>query len=329
MENRKSAEKALRILEEKSEKVLELTKKTILEEKICKRGDEALKHYIKKWEDTTRPGVLCLACEAVGGNVEEIIPLQVALLFIAATMDIHDDIIDKSVSKSTGQTLYGKFGEEIALLLGNAFLVKGFNQMYKAIGNLSKERKSLIIDTLKNFLFEVINAHILEIDLRDKKLKIKPEQYLYVLEKKAADIEGRMRIGAIFCGGSSQEIRALSKYGRKTGTLLAIRSDFVDVFEPSELVNRMKYECPPLPILCGLQSNIYRKKIRHILSTENIDRNSINELIAMIYDTAEMSNLKRYLIKLKNDALNTLNPLYTSQAKQNLTLLALSMVEDL
>lgn len=327
MKNEGQAEKALKILRERSEKVLELTKKRILEEKMGKRADEALKYYVEKWNDTTRPGVLSLAHEAVGGNLEHIVPLQIALLFIAATMDIHDDIIDKSVIKITGQTLYGKFGEEAALLLGNALLVKGFNQLYKAIENLPNDRQLLIINTTKDFLIEVISAHLSEVELRKKKWNLKPQEYLYVLEKKAADIEGRMRIGAIFGGGSLEEIRALGKYGRNLGILLAVRSDFVDIFEPDELVNRLRYECPPLPVLYALQNKIHGNKIQRILSGENIDENGINELIEIIYDTAEIFKLRRYLISLKREGLTALNKIKNNV--NNLRILISSMLEDL
>jgi len=96
MESERLAEKALKILQEKSQKALELAKKTILEEKMeYKKADEAIKYYLSTWNDTTRPGMLSIACEAVGENSEEVVPLQIALLFIDATMDIHDDIIDE------------------------------------------------------------------------------------------------------------------------------------------------------------------------------------------------------------------------------------------
>jgi len=71
------AEKALKILSEKSEKARVTVKQTILQEKIgIKKTDETIQQYLSRWNDTTRPGLLALACEAVGGNPEEAIPLQ-------------------------------------------------------------------------------------------------------------------------------------------------------------------------------------------------------------------------------------------------------------
>jgi geranylgeranyl pyrophosphate synthase len=251
------------------------------------------------------------------------------MLLIAATMDIHDDIIDKSVAKTAGKTIYGKTGGETALLLGNAFLVKGFIQLYKAIEKLPREKQLLIIDTTKAFLFEVIRAHVTEVELRNKKWDVKPEKYLKVLEEKAADIEGRMRIGAIFGGGSSNEIEALGKYGRCLGVLLAVRSDFVDVFEPRELENRVKNECLPLPVLYALKNDNRRKRILKILSSETISKDDAQELAEIVYQTPGNSYLKRHLRKLSKEAMCALDNVCASEAKINLRVLAMSMLEGL
>lgn len=330
MESERLAEKTLKILLEKSQKALELAKKMILEEKIgLKKTDEAVKYYLSRWNDTTRPGMLSIACEAVGGNSEEVVPLQMALLFIDATMDIHDDIIDGSAVKDDRQTIYGKFGKETALLIGNAFMVKGFNRLYRTLENLPKDQRLLIIDTVKDFLLEVVNAHILEAQLKDKKWKIKPETYLQVLTMKAVDIEGHMKIGAIYGGGSQKEIHALSKYGRNLGVLLAVRSDFVDVFEPNELLNKVRYECLPLPILYALQDEKYKKRIRGILLKNKMDETDCSELVEIIYKTKETSLLKQYLSGLEKEALQVLNTLPRSQVKSKLGLIIASMLEDL
>jgi geranylgeranyl diphosphate synthase type I len=329
MDNEELGEKALEVLRFKSKEALESTKKAMLEEKIGRKIDVVLRDYVKIWDDTTRPGVLALACEAVNGNLNELVPLQTALLLMAATMDIHDDIIDKSTTKVTGKTIYGKTGVEKALLLGDAFLVKGFIQLHKAIEKLPREKQSLINDTTKNFLFEVIKAHITEVELRNRKWDVKPEEYLRVLEEKAADIEGRMRIGAIFGGGTGSEIEALGKYGRCLGVLLAIRSDFVDIFEPMELENRVRNECLPLPVLYALKSDNCRERILRLLSREVISKDDAQELVEIVYQTLEKSYIKQHLKRLTKEGVDALRDIRMSEAKNNLQVLAMSMLEDL
>ena len=330
MENERLAEKALKILRNRSIKAIKLAKKAILHEKIeCEEARSALKYYISKWEDTTRPGVLSAACEAVGGNVDEVVPLQVALLFIAATMDIHDDIIDKSISKNAELTVYGKFGGETALLLGNALLVKGLIHLEEVTENLPRERKLLIISTVRDFLLKIIDAHLLELRLRNYKWDVMPEKCLSILERKAVDIEGHMRVGAIFGGGSPKEINALAKYGRILGTLLAIRSEFIDIYEPDELINRIKNEYPPLPILYVLQNRAEKQELKQILLKKNISETDINKILDKIYGVPEISRLLKYLNDKKEEAIKALKDVKKGPAKADLELLVSAMLEDI
>jgi len=323
------AAEALRILGEKSEKAHEIVKQTIREEKTgIKKIDDAVERYLSRWDDATRPGIISLACEAVGGNSQEAIPLQVSLHFIDAAMDIHDDIIDESASKSNIKTIYGTLGKDITLLLGDVFIVKGFSYMQSALEKFDDARKSLIMESVKNFLDEVVQAHIYEVSLKNDKWNVKPETYLQILTKKAADIEGRLRVGAICGGGSVKEIGALSRYGRNIGVLLLIRAEFVDLFEPDELSNRTKYECLPLHVLYSLQNKRYRNKIREILNGD-IDKNASDALLQIIYKTPEVETLNQYLQKLKNDSVKALDELTESHAKNTLRFIGNSILEDL
>jgi geranylgeranyl pyrophosphate synthase len=324
------AGKVLVLLNEKSARARALVKHSILEKQMgIRKVDKAVEQYLSKWEDTTRPGVLALACEAVGGNQEEVVPLQAALLFIDATMDVHDDIIDESVAKKNRKTVYGKLGKEATLLVGDLFMVEGFNYLHRALENLPKDLRSMVMDGIEDCLSEVVEAHVSEALLKAKKWRLRPETYLQILTKKAADIEGHMKVGAIYGGGSAREIEALSKYGRNIGVLLAVKTDFVDVFEPTELTHRIKYEVLPLPLLYALKNRKNGKRIREILERDCLIKEDCNELIELVYDTKEIALLKQYLGYLKKEALRELRFLPNGRVKNELRLLATFMMEDL
>lgn len=324
------AKKTLAILSQKSEKAHVIMRQKILEEKIgLKKPDKAIEQYLSKWNDTIRPGTLAIACEAVGGKLGDIVPLQVALSFIDVTMDIHDDIIDNSISKKNAKTIYGKLGNESTLLLGDAFMVKGFCNLHGSIENLPKDQQMLIIEEVNNFLTEVVYAHISEAQLKSRKWSVTPEAYLQILNGKAADIEGRMKIGAIYGGGSKKEIDALGEYGRRLGLLLAIRAEYIDIFEPSELSNRIKHECLPLQILYALQKSEYKNEIHSLLSKETIEKKDTYKLLELIQETKTLSSLNTFLKNLAKEAMLDLSKLDNNKEKSSLELFVSSMLEDL
>jgi geranylgeranyl pyrophosphate synthase len=318
------------VLQKRSREAMKLTKAAILEEEMeTAEAEKALEYYLSKWDDTTRPGILSAVCEAVRPDTEKTGDLQIPLMMIAAAMDIHDDIIDRSATKNGEPTVFGEFGLETALLLGNAFLVKGFNCLQRAVKDLSKDRGVTIMDAVKDFLFKVIDAHVREIALRQRKWEVEPDEYLQVLEGKAADIEGRVRTGAIFVEASAQQVQRLNEFGRNLGILLAVRSEFVDIFDENELLSRVKNECLPLPILYAIKNRSVRRKIEQILSKEKINPTDVNDLLRAVYDAPETQDLREYLFKAKKEALRALECIGNGQAKSDLLLLVSAMTEDL
>ena len=322
-------EKALMLLGERSAKALAMVKKAILEQPTgMKAVDAAVENYLSQWNDTTRPGTLSLACEAAGGDPEEIIPLQTALLFIDITMDIHDDIIDESRVKNHKKTLYGKVGKEATLLLGDEFMVKGFSQLHRALESLPKGRSLRIIAEVERFLSEVVGAHIAEVPLKTRKWRVKPELYFQILTKKAADLEGRMKIGAIYAGGSQEVIDAMGMCGRNMGILLAAKSEFVDIFEPKELTHRINREVAPIQILYALQNRKYGRKIKQILQKESLALEDCQELIDIIDDLEELSLFNQQLKTLEKEAIQTSCRIANRRVIDELRLLLASSTED-
>jgi geranylgeranyl pyrophosphate synthase len=330
MSKQSCAKKLIETLNQKSDKAIQAAKQTILEEKFSQENvNQAIQQYVARWNDATRPGTLALSYEIAGGQPDGAVSLQTALLLIDATMDIHDDIIDGSTAKKNLKTIYGKLGKEAALLLGDAFMVEGFSQLHKAILNLSQERQEQIIATVHNFLSEVVDAHITEAQLKTKKWNISPEVYLQVLTKKAADIDGRMKAGAIYGGGTQREVEALSKLGRNLGILLFIRAEFVDIFEADELGNRVKNECLPLPILYAIQNKTAKAKIRKSLNKVKIGKEDCEAVLEVLDKSTNVLTLKNYLLKLKEESDKLVESLNENQARKTLQQVVASLLEDL
>ncbi|MCK4482789.1 polyprenyl synthetase family protein [Candidatus Bathyarchaeota archaeon] len=321
--------KVLEIFRERSTKPLDLARKEILEMNIeSQKAREALKYYTKNWDDITHPGILSIACEAVGGNPVDAIPIQVVMLLLAAAIDIHDDIIDQSKIKNGKPTIFGKFGKDMALLVGDALLMKSFTLLYKCEEKFPQKTVSALFDTIENTLFEMGNAHLLEINFKGR-LDVIPDEYLKVIEKKAANVEAQTRIGAIIGRSTKNEIEALGKYGRILGILITLREEFIDVFEPEELHNRMKNECLPLPILYAFQNPRVKKKILKKLAKGKISENTADEIVEIVLSSKEVQKLRGIMEKISEEALDFVYQSPELYIKPMLTLLLRATLEDL
>jgi geranylgeranyl pyrophosphate synthase len=319
----------IQILKKKSTKALKHAKKTILAEKIeYKQLREALEYYVLNWTEFTHPGLLAIACEAVDGNLDKTIPIQAAILDLTAAFDIHDDIIDKSEIKHGKLTVVGKFGKDIALLLGNAFMVKGFTLLGKATEDLTDDQTEDIFVTLEKSLFESGNAHALELSLKGK-MNIDPQEYFRILQTKASSIKADMRIGAIVGGGTKNQVDILTKYGEILGVLAVLREEFVDIFELEEVRQRFKSECLPIPILYAMQDQKSKREIGRILTNKQITSEDATELLNIIFESKGVHELRRIMEDLITEACQLLSGLESAKPKVLLNTLVEAILEDL
>jgi geranylgeranyl pyrophosphate synthase len=314
-------------LKKRSEKGLELAKQILQAEKINHpKLREALEHYIAHWNDFMHPGLFSIACEAVGGDPDVVAPTQAAIAMMAAAFDVHDDIIDKSKVKNKIPTVYGKFGAEMALLLGNAFLIEGFKLFVDSSVILPKEKSAL--ETLKRLLFEVGNAHALEVGLKERK-SVTPDDYMKITEMKAASIEADMHLGALFGGGEDAEVEVLARLGRILGILATLRDDLIDVFDIEELRQRISVQDLPLPLLFAMQDQKAKGKVMNIISKPKITKSDVTELVDFTLEAKPVVKLREKMQLLIEEGLHLTNNFSNAKSRNRLKALLSFMLEDL
>jgi geranylgeranyl pyrophosphate synthase len=280
-------EQVQQLLEERGRKTLEMARKTVLEEKIeSKEVQEALKYFMTEyWHDTARPALLSLTCEAVGGDPDITTPIAIPMSLISGAIDIHDDIIDQSKSKWSRPTVYGKFGENVALLVGDALLFKGFTLLHDAVKKgVPAEKIAVISDIIKKTFFELGDAEAIELQFRGR-TDISSEEYLRLVRKKAADVEAHTRISSILGNGTQKEIEELSAYGRLLGMLIILNDDLADMLDFDEFVNRIKNEHLPLQVIYALEKSRDKSEINLILQKKKKTKSDVKKIVNFTNNT--------------------------------------------
>jgi len=292
------------IFRKRGTKALGIAREEMLRETIeCKEAKEALTYFMTRyWHDLARPALLSMVCEAVGGDPEITMPVGVPMILISGAISIHDDIIDKTKAKSGYQTVYGKFGKEVALLVGDALLFKGFSLLSTvAEKGVPPEKMSLIMRIVKDTFFELGDAEAMELLLRGR-IDVLPKTYLHVVKKKAADVEAHTRIGAILGDGSKEQIEAMGHFGRILGMMIILRDDWIDLMDPEESCHRIKWESLPLPLLYGMQDPIANSKLRPILLRDFIRKRDTQTILQIISESKAMRQYLSFMHRLAADA---------------------------
>jgi octaprenyl-diphosphate synthase len=313
----------------RSKECQKYVKSTFLSEEIRhKELRKALEYYFSYWNDFTHPGLFSIAFEAAGGKPENLVKPQAAMAMIAAAFDIHDDIIDKSKRKHDHVTIFGKFGPDISILLGDAFLTKGLTLLGVSAAEYANDREREIFSTLKERLFEVGNAHAVELEMK-RRVDVLPGEYLRVLEMKAASIEADMHIASLMARGPEKETAILRDYGRIIGFLATLREEFVDIFELEELNRRIRSETLPIPLMFALGDAGMKRKIIRMIKKGRITSGEIKQLGDLVLDLESVISLKKKMEKLCDRAMFLARELPNRKSKALLTSLAESMLEDL
>jgi len=319
-------EKILETLETKSRKALEMVKKQLLSKKIeNKEIQQALEYYAKNWDDTLHPGIIATACEAIGGDAKESLPIQVAMLFLTAAIDIHDDIIDESQIKNGKHTVFGKFGRDITLLVGDGILLQGMTMINSYVGKVPTKTMKDLISTIENGFTEAGVAQALELGFKGR-VNVDPDDYFEVLKKKAAILETHTRIGALIGGGTQSEINALGEYGRILGTLILLRDELIDVFEAQELGNKMKSGCLPLPILYTFKNSQTKEKILKILSKPKISEEDAESIVDIVFAEKSVESLRKEMESLVVKARRIISKLRQKEELESLLMATLEAI---
>jgi geranylgeranyl pyrophosphate synthase len=282
------------LLVERSKKSMDIARKAVLEEKFKHKPlQEALTYFITElWYNASHPALLSLTCEAVGGDPDATNQIGAAFVLLSGAADIHDDIIDQSLTKEGKQTIFGKYGLDMAIIAGNVLWFKGVLLLNQACDAFSTEKKEAILQLAKQSFFDIGSAEAKEASLR-RNLDLQPQVYLEIIKMKISVAEAAAKIGATAGNGSAAQVECLGQYGKTLGTLMTIRDEFVDMFELDELQNRFRNECLPLPVLFALQDPDLKKEILGTLAKEDLTESELEKIVELVAGSSELGELKK------------------------------------
>ncbi len=146
-----SAEIVKKILEEEGKKAYEVARNVILSEKLDYVPlRQALEYFIcELWPNFQHPALLSLACKSVHGDPNSTTLMGASLILLTGAADVHDDVVDQSKVKNGKLTVFGKFGRDLALLVGDALIMMGYVLLSEACEGFPKEKRRKIISLVK------------------------------------------------------------------------------------------------------------------------------------------------------------------------------------
>ena len=197
--------------------------------------DSAVEPYIAYICNTSgkriRPALAILVGGAAGGVGENHRKIGVILELIHMATLVHDDIIDGATARRSMPTTNAKWGNSLAVLLGDALfshaltLATDFNsiEICRKVGNAAREVcQGEIIQTQRRF-----------------DLTLSKEDYFRVIEMKTGALfAAATGLAAAVSGLPAEDEKKLADYGMKLGTAYQIYDDCLDLVGSEEVVGK-------------------------------------------------------------------------------------------
>ena len=203
---------------------------------------EAVRYSVFNGGKRIRP-ILCMAAaEAVGGDLAQVMPVACALEFIHSYSLIHDDLpsMDNDDFRRGKPTCHKVFGENMAILAGDALLTEAFVLLSRAEKVMfSAEKRLAVIQEIAQAagISGMVGGQALDV-LAEKAQPDENTLREIHRRKTGALIVAAVKSGAIIFNAGKDKIQALSEYGINVGLAFQIADDILNVEGDSELMGK-------------------------------------------------------------------------------------------
>ena len=170
------------------------------------------------------------------GELSVVEPFMAALEMLHTYSLVHDDLpaMDNDMYRRGQLTTHAKYGEDMAILAGDALLNFSFETACKAFTDGPnpvqdiRTAKALKVFGKKAGIFGMIGGQVVDVEKTGQPLEEEEIAFIYEL-KTCALLEASMMIGAILGGASEKELELVERMAKNIGMAFQIQDDILDL----------------------------------------------------------------------------------------------------
>lgn len=212
------------------------------ENSLSKTVREAMNKAVLNGGKRIRPLLMLETYKLCGGmDIKVLFPFMAAIEFIHTFSLIHDDLpcIDNDELRRGKKSTWAEYGEDMAILAGDALSIEAFRIISTAMLSIEDEStlkryiKALDILGRNSGIDGMVGGQVLDVEKTGQKLETHELDYIYTL-KTGALIKASMLIGAILAGASEEKIEKIKKLAFNIGMSFQVKDDILDEISSSE-----------------------------------------------------------------------------------------------
>ena len=260
---------------------------------------EAMNYSFLAGGKRLRPMLMQETYRLFGGSSDIIEPFMAAIEMIHTYSLIHDDLpaLDNDDYRRGQKTCHIVYGEDMAILAGDALLNYAYEVATKAFDLAEKDQIMNVVEAIKILaskpgIYGMIGGQVADVELEGTPLSM--EQILFIHKNKtSALIEACMMIGAVLAGASKEDVLKMEECGEYIGLAFQIQDDILDLTGDEEEIGKPvgsdeKNHKTTYVTLKGLE--------RSQRDVEDISKKAIDILEKYDKGDCYLTNLTRFLI---------------------------------
>ncbi len=204
---------------------------------------EAMRYSLFAGGKRLRPMLAIAACDAVGGETTPVEPYAAALEIIHTYTLIHDDLpaLDNDELRRGKPTNHIKFGESTAIMAGDGLLTLAFEimtdlKLYDGVAArtvLAVASETALAVGSKG----TIGGQVVDLQMEKAEPDAAALEYIHT-HKTGKLIVASIRGGAMLGGANSEQLEALTEYGKLVGLAFQVVDDILDVEGNEKLLGK-------------------------------------------------------------------------------------------
>jgi geranylgeranyl diphosphate synthase type I len=178
-----------------------------------------------------RPSLCLLACDSMGGDIEQALPIAAAIELVHNFSLIHDDIEDGDELRYHRPALWSVYGRDQAIAAGIALWTLAYQTLNRSHERgLSSEQVLEARRILNEACTEMIEGQHLDLTY-ELRTDVSLHDYIEMISRKtAALLSASIKTGALVAGASGPELERLAVFGRQLGLAFQIRDDILGIW---------------------------------------------------------------------------------------------------
>ena len=173
-----------------------------------------------------RPLLMLLAYNLYKENVSDVLEPAVGIEVYHNYTLLHDDLMDHADKRRGKTTVYKVWGDNAAILSGDAMLVLAYQLMTK----VSAEYIGKVLDVFSQTALEICEGQQLDMEFENRK-DVSVEEYIEMIRLKTSVLlAASLKIGATLGDASQSDIDNLYAFGVNLGLAFQLRDDLLDVY---------------------------------------------------------------------------------------------------